>query len=398
MASYLVSSQEETLAEPTRKQYKSFSEEFNAWRGDNEITDDLVCLYVREYLKGSENIENRLREDFTLKPHKPSSTKTMYSHVKKYIKNHITTYKLKDAVDKRIQSYLDTKEKRTPLKQAPVMTREDIDKFIAIEEKTPAILRDKLIVFIGTTILGRSIEISDLRVEHIKFHEDGFLINIEKRKTERRNSAQTRPVTTHYFGYPLMDKLKEYIAYLPGEGPLWCSIPRGSTPETVRPISATTVAEAIVRLGKLAKIDKRFTSHSMRRTGTTLMAAAGCTTHQIQRMGNWRSATVAERYVDLAKVSLEACAKAITTPTEAVIVDQRSSRVATTNPDAMEETEAMPQAKRPRCGISFFGPVQQVFFVNNMSDIPQNAGFSWFNAFTGETKQTPEIMEANPKL
>ena len=133
MASYLVSSQEETLAEPTRKQYKSFSEEFNAWRGDNEITDDLVCLYVREYLKGSENIENRLREDFTLKPHKPSSTKTMYSCVNKYLRNHGPHY-LTDTADRRIQSYLDTKEKRTPLKQAPVITREDIQTFTVVPE------------------------------------------------------------------------------------------------------------------------------------------------------------------------------------------------------------------------------------------------------------------------
>lgn len=398
MSSYLVSSQEETLAEPTRKQYKSFSEEFDAWRGDHELTDDLVCLYVREYLKGSEKIANRLREDFTLEPHKPSSTKTMYSHVKKYIKNHITTFHLSDAVDKQIQSYLDTKEKRTPLKQAPVMTREDIQKFIDIEEKTPTILRDKLIVFIGTTILGRSIEVSDLRVENVKFVESGFLVDIEKRKTERRYSAQTRLVKTHFFGYPIMDKMKEYMAYLPAEGPLWCSIPRGSTPETVRPISATTVSEAINRLAKLAKIDKHFTSHSMRRTGTTLMAAAGCTARQIQVMGNWKSTAVPENYIDHSFPALQAYATAITTPTEAVVIEQNSSIVETTNADATEQGETMPQAKRQRCAVSFFGPVQQVFFVNSTSEIPQNPGFSWFNAFTGETKQTPEIMEANPKL
>ena len=95
----------------------------------------MVYLHVRDYLKGSDIVgANRLREDFTLKPHKPPSTKTMYSCVNKYLRNHGPHY-LTDTADKRIQSYLDTKEKRTPLKQAPVITREDIQTFIDTEEK-----------------------------------------------------------------------------------------------------------------------------------------------------------------------------------------------------------------------------------------------------------------------
>ena len=58
----------------------------------------------------------------------------MYSCVNKYLRNHGPHY-LTDTADKRIQSYLDTKEKRTPLKQAPVITREDIQTFIDTEEK-----------------------------------------------------------------------------------------------------------------------------------------------------------------------------------------------------------------------------------------------------------------------
>ena len=69
----------------------------------------------------------------------------MYSCVNKYLRNHGPHY-LTDTADRRIQSYLDTKEKRTPLRQAHVITREGIQKFIDTKEKTSMILCDKLIV------------------------------------------------------------------------------------------------------------------------------------------------------------------------------------------------------------------------------------------------------------
>ena len=70
-----------------------------------------------------------------------------------------------------------TKERKAAVKQAPVMSDEEIWKVIAVEETTPTILRDKLVVLIGTSVVGWAVEIVSLRVEDISLERDGFFIH-----------------------------------------------------------------------------------------------------------------------------------------------------------------------------------------------------------------------------
>ena len=57
----------------------------------------------------------------------------------------------------------------------------------------------------------------------------------------------------HVFGYFVMDKLKEYMVYLPQECPVWLTASTGSTFETVS-FSTSTVAEAIVQCKKSRRL------------------------------------------------------------------------------------------------------------------------------------------------
>ena len=82
-------------------------------------------------------------------------------------------------------------------------------------------------MLIGGTILARLIEVSDLHVEPVRLDM--------------------------FFGYFVMDKLKEYMVYLPQECPVWLTASTGSTFETVS-FSTSTVAEAIVQRKKSRRL------------------------------------------------------------------------------------------------------------------------------------------------
>jgi len=61
----------------------------------------------------------------------------------------------------------------------------------------------------------------------------------------------------------------------------------------------------------LGKNPNEYSSHSMRRTEASLMAANGCSDQQIKTMGNWSSNNVAQKYVQTSYVTMRKNAKTI---------------------------------------------------------------------------------------
>ena len=382
------SSQDDELSEKTRQQYIAAYTTFHKWREERPLSDELVARYVHVYVKGSEHFPGE-HHGTDIEKHRVSTARVMLCFVKKDLEHHHRFY-LSDRTFKEIEDYFRAKERKELVKQAPVMSDDEIQKVIALEEDTPTKLRDKLIFLIGTATLGRSVEISALLVQDILFEKGGFFVHIERRKTERNGAQQKIFVEPYFFDYPLKERLQKYISYLPPTGPLWCSISRGSHPRVVGALAASTVREAINRLAKRAGLSKHFTSHSMRRTGTTRMADAGCSVRQIQAMGNWKSPTVAERYVEHSMLSVKGCAKAITTPQECVTLvsgscDETSAHKTADKLEATDTTDSYavePRSKVPRrCVYNFNAPVHNVYFVCNPKDTPQTEDWTWPDVF-----------------
>lgn len=117
-------------------------------------------------------------------------------------------------------------KKRVPLKQALVMTREDIQ-ILLVSKKN----------------------INDMTWQAHCAYWSNHSCNID---WSFRPSCWTC-FSRHVFGYPVMDKLKEYMVYLPQECPVWLTASMGSTFETVS-FSTPTVAQAIVQLKKSRRL------------------------------------------------------------------------------------------------------------------------------------------------
>lgn len=385
--SEFVSDRDELLSKKTLEQLKSVSKEFHEWRNDRPLSDDLVARYIHVYVKGSDAFPRDFHGTH-IEKHQASSTQTMLSLLRRDLReNH--TFVPSDQIIKVIEEYLKARERKEPVKQAAVMNEDEIQKIIALKEDTPTELRDKLIFLIGTSMLGRSVEVASMKVEDITFTANGFSISIERRKTEKSGAHQDVFIPKNFFDYPLKEKLQQYMSYIPKTGPLWHKLTRGSHPKSTGPVADSTVREAVNRLSNRAKLTRHFTSHSMRRTGSTRLADAGCSIRQIQTMGNWKSPTVAERYVEHSMISVQGCATAITTPQEDIVLPHDSSDIhvacdstagVVSNTNSLSTAE--PRSKVPRrCVYNFNAPVHNVYFVCSQKDAPQTEDWSWTDVF-----------------
>lgn len=79
-------------------------------------------------------------------------------------------------------------------------------------------------------------------------------------------------------------------------------------------IGINTIGSMPRKIAGFLKLEnpERFTGHSFRRTSATVFADAGATTLDLQRHGGWKSAAVAQTYVDESTKYKEATAGKIT--------------------------------------------------------------------------------------
>ena len=94
-------------------------------------------------------------------------------------------------------------------------------------------------------------------------------------------------------------------------------------------------------------------SHSLRRTGATLLAMAGRTEEQIKTMGNWSSASAVIRYIENPEVSMRNNAKALAHP-EFILpkFDQCSAEPAETSSAQKSASPIVTEPEEPEALVS----------------------------------------------
>ena len=94
-------------------------------------------------------------------------------------------------------------------------------------------------------------------------------------------------------------------------------------------------------------------SHSLRRTGATLLAMAGRTEEQIKTMGNWSSASAVIRYIENSEVSMRNNGKALAHP-EFILpkIDQSSAEPAETSTAQKSASPIVTEPEEPKALVS----------------------------------------------
>jgi len=139
----MIASEEEEYSVSTKRSFKRCYEFFEKWRGDRMYSEVLVSNYVRCYLKGSANVGENMG-CCPISSHRASSTRTMFSHLRKYLQDHVH-FVLSDACLSVIYRYIGCKERKQPARHAKIFTLEEIASLFKIPSETVTQTRDLLI-------------------------------------------------------------------------------------------------------------------------------------------------------------------------------------------------------------------------------------------------------------
>ena len=183
------------------------------------------------------------------------------------------------------------------MKQAQVLTKEEIRKVIKVCELTRHEDRNKLIVHLSFLSGMRAVEIANLRVKDVLNADNEVLDAIALNKTQTKgNKAQTV-----YVGKALKKELIKYFTKFPKladrkEGYL-LRTQKGH-------FTSLTIQHLFKHLYSLANIPNA-TSHSGRRNFITELSEKGVSVRVIQELARHSSLQTTQRYIDVSVPKLK---------------------------------------------------------------------------------------------
>jgi site-specific recombinase XerD len=185
-------------------------------------------------------------------------------------------------------------------KQAKGMTREYLERCLAVQPDNPWGLRGRAMLSLGYDLLTRRSELVALRTDDIEMRADGTL-----RAMIRRSKSD--PFGMGRIGFSSRRSAKlvgEWLAWR-GEGidPLFCGIYQGKPIN--RALGTTKVKllikEAVAAAGVPPQEVEAFSGHSLRVGAAQDLLCAGFDTAAIMRAGGWKSINVLGRYLEFAE-------------------------------------------------------------------------------------------------
>lgn len=185
-------------------------------------------------------------------------------------------------------------------KQAKGLTRDYLDRFLAVQPNNAWGLRNRAMLSLGYDLLTRRSELVALKTEDIIHRPDGTL-RVLIRRSKADPAGLGRIAFTSQCTARLID---DWLAWRGVEiAPLFCPIYQGVAVD--RSLSDTTVKRLIKSAAKQAGLDPEeiedFSGHSMRVGAAQDLLTAGHDTIAIMRAGGWKSINVLARYLEHAE-------------------------------------------------------------------------------------------------
>lgn len=188
-------------------------------------------------------------------------------------------------------------------RQAKGLTRDYLERFLAVQPETPHGLRNRAMLSLGYDLLTRRAELVALCIDDVTFLRNGTLqVLIRRSKTDPYGQGRVT-----YTSARSADLLRDWLAYRGTEiAPLFCPIYRGHVIN--RHLSTTTVVRLIKATARKAGLPAAdiagFSGHSMRVGAAQDLLSAGRDTAAIMRAGGWKSVDVLARYLEKAEMNV----------------------------------------------------------------------------------------------
>lgn len=290
---------EAVRSESTRKAYRQDWERFCGWARENNREEYPVTTYtLGAYLVWMH------AQDYSKSTIKRTVTVIRLAHDAR-------TDPTGDREIRAIVTGIMRKDKR-PTRKAKPMTFGDLQAICEAltANDSPRNRRDRALISLGWVGALRAGELVGLNWTNVIEANEGIEIYVLESKTNK--GAEPEIVAIPYLRH-------EYSVVCPVRN-LTALVPRVETGVRVfdfdanRPVftgnalpdgdrmSTRTIERALQRACELAGVEKRFTPHSLRRGFATFAAARGIGHHAIMGHGRWKSAQVAEGYIERARL------------------------------------------------------------------------------------------------
>lgn len=165
-------------------------------------------------------------------------------------------------------------------------------------QNSPAATRDRTILLLGLAGGFRRSEISALRVEDIRFVEEGMIALLRRSKTDQEGEGHkvAIPYGEHLETCPVRN-LKQWIGLLKeDEGPLFCQIDRHGNLKDGG-LTGQAITRMIKKRVQVAGLDPEpYSGHSLRAGFVTAASVGGAPDHKIMAQTDHRSLTTLFRY------------------------------------------------------------------------------------------------------
>lgn len=253
-------------------------------------------VYIKEYNKFKTWLEEndyKLSEDNVLrylvllsKNYCPTTLISTFSMIKACF---LVKEKINLSEYKFVTGFLNKNSENYIPKTAKVLEEEDMEKFIRTAPDEEYLLH-KVILIMGIQGCIRRKEIYNIKITDLE--DDVFIVKIPVTKTKKPKQFL---VTDSFYTI-----LKKYINLRPLDiktDHLFLGYRAGKcikTPAGINKIAG--ISKDIATFLKL-KNPELYTSHALRRSSASLAANAGCSVEDIQNLGNWGNAKIANHYV-----------------------------------------------------------------------------------------------------
>ncbi|KAK8815286.1 hypothetical protein WA158_003498 [Blastocystis sp. Blastoise] len=217
----------------------------------------------------------------------------MLTSIEKHKVNEVTVCNIKGALKNHSKSL-------PPPKRNAVLSDENCREFLNCPYEDLETLQLKVCLIIAICSGLRHGEIYNLKKKNLKFCEDCILIDVERSKTDYNGEGHNGYIPTVDGNVKFGLLIRKYFDCLSEneDGPLFPLITKNGF------CSKSTGEKAIGnwprRIAKMLNLphSDSFTGHCFRRTMATLCAEHGATTEELMIQGRWKSASVANQYVN----------------------------------------------------------------------------------------------------
>lgn len=210
-------------------------------------------------------------------------------------------------------------ESHTPV-QAPTFSSEQIQEFLKDAPDDGRNFIKKMALLFGLSGGLRLDELTNLTRDDVTKEggESGFLkVNIVDSKTGPRHFYIHPNANDHLNAVKMYEK---YLAMVPEtikSRRIWLRMENGKIQD--RPLGKNNLADITKEIARFLKLPKpeSYTSHSIRRTGATILAETNFTTEAIRQYGGWKNASTAQLYIENTANNKKRLSEAVIEPSTA---------------------------------------------------------------------------------